>query len=123
VLLPVVPSISYLSTLPTLSCTSSLTKYEVLQNFFKSFLNCEDHAASPGTLAVSHGAGTTMATAALSGRLSMTGPRTSSVSAVSASASVSISGGSQRSLMWRWDRRWVGSRATVLTSRAGSHRH
>jgi hypothetical protein len=44
-------------TSPILGSAPSPTQHEVLQNFFKSLLNPKDRAASPGTSAVSPGAG------------------------------------------------------------------
>jgi len=61
-------------TSPTLGSAPSPTQHEVLQNFFKSLLNPKDRAASPGTSAVSPGAGGTAAAA----KPAATGPRTSS---------------------------------------------
>ncbi|KAF8261673.1 dynein 1 light intermediate chain [Lactarius quietus] len=59
-------------TSPILGSAPSPTQHEVLQNFFKSLLNPKDRAASPGTSAVSPGAGTA------AGKPAATGPRTSS---------------------------------------------
>jgi hypothetical protein len=90
----------------------SPTQREVLRNFFKDLLNPEDRAASPGTSAVSPGAGTTDAVA---GKPTATDPTTSSGGCLVALVMMRVRAEVRRRiLMWAVGlKRWIGGASRV----------